>query len=427
MEDERLRAELRAMKVQLDRQQRERELEWQQRRLQDSSSWPGKSPPRMPRVQSPRSRISMEDRMSARVPSPPSPRREFARRDQDDSDVEEGEIKEQSPPRPTISRSTISGTYREHTVQERRSATPPLSRARDASPSAHGAAANTAHQAAGAGAEQRDRDDSEHAGTASSCKDQSSVHWKSDANSIVRRQEVKKSARKGSKDAKPGKSKKGRAGAGAGGKAGKKCKKSFFSDDDDEEEEEDLAFNVNAGNIDEDREEGVDVDTLGDSDRACSPMLPSLRASGKHVAEQEEEEDDDTASVHNDDAEKRKSARASSRENTFYRELFDKATGAKRASGSKRKAPSGQGAAGKSKASKKAAMLKEFSRAELRAGEALLTLYDYYYTAAQQIEQAQELDGAASSAAQIGNNLLQKELQDAAAPRIQVGSRVKVV
>jgi hypothetical protein len=428
VEDERLRAELRAMKVQLDRQQRERELEWQQRRLQDSSSWPGKSPPRMPRVQCPRSRISMEDRMSARVPSPPSPRREFARRDQDDSDVEEGEIKEQSPPRPTISRSTISGTYREHTGKERRSVTPPLSRARAASPSVHGAAANTAHQTAGVGAEQRDRDDSEHAGPASSCKDKSSVYRKSDAKSIVRKQEVKKSARKGSKDAKPGKSKK--RGAGAGGKAGKKCKKASDEEEELEEElEEEEDFNANAGNIDEDREEGVDGDALGDSDRACSPMLPSLRASGKHVAEQEEEEeeDDDAASVHNDDAEKRRSARASSRENTFHRELFDKATGAKRASGSKRKAPSGQGAAGKSKASKKAAMLKEFSRAELRAGEALLTLYDYYYTAAQQIEQSQELDGAGSSAAQIGNNLLQKELQDAAAPRIQVGARVKVV
>jgi hypothetical protein len=368
----------------------------------------------------------MEDRMSARVPSPPSPRREFARRDQDDSDVEEGEIKEQSPPRPTISRSTISGTYREHTGQERRSATPPLSKARDASPSAHGAAANTAHQAAGAGAEQRDRDDSEHARPASSYKDKSSVRRKRDGNSIVRKQEVKKSARKGSKGAKPGKSKKG--GAGARGKAGKKCKKSSDEDEELQEELEEEEDFTNAGNIDEDREEGVDGDTLGDSDRACSPMLPSLRASRKHVAEQEEEEeDDDAASVYNDDAEKRKSARASSRENTFYRELFDKATGAKRASGSKRKVPSGQGAAGKSKASKKAAMLKEFSRAELRAGEALLTLYDYYYTAAQQIEQAQELDGAASSAAQIGNNLLQKELQDAAAPRIQVGARVKVV
>jgi hypothetical protein len=242
----------------------------------------------------------------------------------------------------------------------------------------------------------------------------------------VRKQEVKKSARKGSKGAKPGKSKKG--GAGARGKAGKKCKKSSDEDEELQEELEEEEDFTNAGNIDEDREEGVDGDTLGDSDRACSPMLPSLRASRKHVAEQEEEEeDDDAASVYNDDAEKRKSARASSRENTFYRELFDKATGAKRASGSKRKVPSGQGAAGKSKASKKAAMLKEFSRAELRAGEALLTLYDYYYTAAQQIEQAQELDGAASSAAQIGNNLLQKELQDAAAPRIQVGARVKVV
>ena len=361
--------------------------------------------------------------MSARVPSPPSPPREFARRHQDDLDVEEGEIKEPSPPRPTISRSTISGTYREHTGQERRSSTPPLTRARDASPSAHGAAANTAHQAAGAGAEQRDRDDSEHAEPASSCKDRRSVHRKGDVNSIVRKQEVKKSARKGSKDAKPGKSIKGGAGAGAGGKAGKKCKKSSDEEEELEKEEEEEEEDINAGNMDEDREEGVDGDILGDSDRACSPMLPSLRASGKHVAEQEEEEEDDDAMT----PKSARSARASSRENTFYRELFNKATGAKRASGSKRKAPSGQGAAGKSKASKKAAMLKEFSRAELRAGEALLTLYDYYYTAAQQIEQAQELDGAASSAAQIGNNLLQKELQDAAAPRIQVGARVKVV
>jgi len=141
-------------------------------------------------------------------------------------------------------------------------------------------------------------------------------------------------------------------------------------------------------------------------------MLPSLRAPGCRVPEQEDDDDDDAAV--DDDADKRKSARA------------DKAKGAKGASGSKRKAPSGQGAAGKNKASKKAAMLKEFSRAEVRAGEALLTLYDYYYTAAQQMEKAQELDGAAPSAAQIGNNLLQKELQDAVAPRIQVGARVKV-
>lgn len=353
-EDERLRAELRAMKEQLDRQQRERELEWQQRRLQDANSRPGKSPPRMPRVQSPRSRITMEDRMSARVPSPPSPRRGFARRAQDDSDMEEGEIKEESPPRPTI-----SDTRGTHAAQERHRSPPTWSSARDASPSAQDAASNCAHQATGASTEQRKAGDSEHSEPGISCK---SGHA---------------GKRRGSKTAANGS----------------------------------VESHANAGDVDEDREE-VDDDALENSERACSPMLPSLRAPGCRVPEQEDDDDDDAAV--DDDADKRKSARA------------DKAKGAKGASGSKRKAPSGQGAAGKNKASKKAAMLKEFSRAEVRAGEALLTLYDYYYTAAQQMEKAQELDGAAPSAAQIGNNLLQKELQDAVAPRIQVGARVKV-
>ena len=70
---------------------------------------------------------------------------------------------------------------------------------------------------------------------------------------------------------------------------------------------------------------------------------------------------------------------------------------------------------------------------QVRAGEALLALYDYYSTAQQQIE---SIAAAAALAAdkecatqltksQIEENLLERELQDAVAARIQLGARVK--
>ena len=79
-EDERLRAELRAMKEQLERQERNR-LQWEQRLQKDSKSHAVGS----------RGRITLEDRLCDRVPSPPSPRRERVWR-HETSDVEEGEM-----------------------------------------------------------------------------------------------------------------------------------------------------------------------------------------------------------------------------------------------------------------------------------------------------------------------------------------------
>jgi hypothetical protein len=122
LQEERLRAELRAMKEQLDRKERASERELEQRRQHDTynqnTSRPGKSarsPPRAPR-------ITMEDRMSARPPSPPSPPRERIRRAQEDSDVEDGEIREVSPPRPTLGRinASLHAAQQEHEQAKRR-------------------------------------------------------------------------------------------------------------------------------------------------------------------------------------------------------------------------------------------------------------------------------------------------------------------
>ena len=107
-ERKRVDAELLAMKEQLNRQERERQRQrdWEQRRHNDFASRPriSTSPPRPERARgssaAQQGRITMEDRMSARIPSPPSPLRGRLHRCRDDSDVEEGEVREdESPPR----------------------------------------------------------------------------------------------------------------------------------------------------------------------------------------------------------------------------------------------------------------------------------------------------------------------------------------
>ena len=92
--------------------------------------------------------------------------------------------------------------------------------------------------------------------------------------------------------------------------------------------------------------------------------------------------------------------------------------------GDKRKATASSSPQGKNNV-KKSALLKEFSRAEVRAGEALLTLYDYWATAAQQMEAISGSNGAPPNAKQISNDLVQKELDNAVAARIEVGARIK--
>lgn len=349
LEDERLRAELRGLKEQLDRQEREREREWD-RRQQNSNSQhdkTGRSPPRP-------TRMTMEHRMSARLPSPPSPPRERVRRTRDDSDVEDGEIREVSPPRPTLNR---------HQVDFHRVSSPAASPQVAASHARVDKEVVKAQQtseallrslSAGDGGSENDEMEDvgiAHGGEAADkCKD----------NSAAKRKGVQDSG---------------------------KCNSKHHSGG-------------------------------ADAERACSPLLPSLRSAD----EQDEDEDEDVATAHSDDEEKPKAKKGKAK--VAKPIAASPATGG----GAKRKAAAEQGAQGNSKTAKmsKSAMLKEFSRTEVRAGEALLALYDYYFTAAQQMETARALNGVPPSAAQIGDNLVQKELHDAVAARIQVGARIKV-
>ena len=61
----------------------------------------------------------------------------------------------------------------------------------------------------------------------------------------------------------------------------------------------------------------------------------------------------------------------------------------------------------------------------MRAGQALLSLFDYFSTAQKQIERGDRDCGTQISKSQIEDNHAEKVLKDAVAVRIQVGARVK--
>jgi len=381
------------MKEQLDRQERERQRErgWEHRRYRDAGR-PGKSPPRLerPGYSAAQGRVTMADRLSARVPSPPSPRRERVRRCRDDSDVEEGEVREEegevrdeaeSPRHGALSQGARCGQERGNRrfsssdsdeSPARRDATPELVRARLGP-------ARAVQTAAGASAAAEAR----------------------------------------VPDAVPGESR-GQTAGGEGGESAKarssgKPRKGGRA-----------AADKRAGSKQGGGGGVLKEAAVGEKEKAgrCgSPGLggESARAGGDGAAEDAGDDRGDEGS----DGESGSGYEGQEREQREGRSAAKGrqqggAGGSKVGGGGGKRKGGAAGGEGERKMTK-AAMLKEFTRAEVRAGEALLSLYDYYFTATQQVEASQALP----SAEQIGDNLVQKELQDAMAARIQVGARVK--
>ena len=406
-EDEHLRAELRAMKEQLDRQGRERERDWEQRRHKDSSSRM-QSPPRMPRG------ITMEDRMSARVPSPPSPRRERVRRPRDDEEMEEGEIKEESPPRPSPSRGHNTQVLNAHTLStyqgqqnthEHRAVSPRSAPPSAACESNHDVTTETVEPVEAKSAVQA---------VESSLNAENSVDADNslDAeNSIDAENSVDAEVLEGADS--------GKEKSGTKRKSGKSAVKCSSRQHVVAAAAAATAAAAAVVDTPDGIHEGKDV-TNSEVDKEVEKVNspPSMHPPchppcGEHAVV-EEKDNEDAASAHSDDQDKNKDEQLSVN-------VKGKRKGAK---GKRKAAVAPSGVEAMSRMSK-SAMLKEFSRTEVRAGEALLTLYDYYFTAAQQLETAKVLNGAPASAAQIGNSLVQKELDDAVATRIQVDARIK--